>query len=189
MVMDHVCIFFFPEYEFVLRFFGQLGWPLLCWLIVQGNKYSKDKFTYVVSIFVCAAITEPLYRLLFDCHTLNLLFSLGLGLVLLILYERKQDPRVFWLLVPLILSGAANVTVLIMFIIYFYEDDLKKLTFFSILFYFFIFMLSGKYYDLLLPVYVLFLAYPLPRLKLNKYVFYCFYPFHFLVILLIKDFF
>ena len=184
MVMDHSAIFFFPEYTFFLRGIGQIGFPLFCYLIVQGHKYTKDLNLYLISIILCAAITQPLYSVLFpDLHRLNDLFTLLSGLILIILYE-KYGFKAFLLLAPLVMFNVVSFYIVLIFIIYFCQNDKHTMFFFSFLFYIISYYLSGQIsYILFGPLFVLFLIRPLPRFNINKYFFYAFYPGHYLIIL------
>lgn len=85
MVIDHSAIFFFPEHEFIMRSLGALSFPLFAFFITQGLKYTKDLQLYIISLVICAGVTQPLFNILFpDLHRLNDLYTLLFGLIICI---------------------------------------------------------------------------------------------------------
>lgn len=176
LLMDHSAIFLFPEYTFFLRSFGQAGWPLFCFFIVQGNKYTSDKLHYLINILFCACITEYFWRLIYPgSFYLNDLFTLLFSLVLIQLYE-KHGYKVFALLIPLLFTGVINYYIAVVFIIYFLEDDFYFMSCAMIIFYSITSILTHSFYSFGGVLCLLLLWFPLPRLNLNKWFFYLFYP-------------
>ena len=187
MVLDHSATFFFPDHVFIMRGIGQIGFPLFCYLTVQGQKHTHDFNQYVINILFCAAITQPLYSSLYpDQYLLNALFTLLFGIILIDLKD-KYSEKVFLFLIPLLLFDVVSLYILLFLIIYYFHDRQWYFLFgFSAFFYCVMAYMTGELYLLFSPLYVIFIFYPLPRFNINKYFFYAFYPAHYLIILILK---
>ena len=190
MVIDHSAIFFFPEHEFIMRSLGALSFPLFAYFITQGLKYTKDLQLYIISLVICAGVTQPLFNILFpDLHRLNDLYTLLFGLIILVLYER-YGYQAFYLTLLLVLANVVSIYIFIVFAIYFLHHRPVYLLGAITAFYLLVYYLSGAAYVLFGPAAV-FLMYsratlPLP-IMIQKYFYYVAYPGHFLIIILINS--
>lgn len=79
MLIDHVGLLFFPQIV-LLRIIGRLSFPLFAWLLVQGERHTKDWRAYLIRLLVLGAISQIPYRY-FPVRGLNILFTLALGLI------------------------------------------------------------------------------------------------------------
>lgn len=79
MVIDHVGYVFFPD-ESIWRMIGRLSFPLFAWLVVQGERYTRDVLSYLGRLLMMAVITQPFYMALFGVRQLNILVTLAIGL-------------------------------------------------------------------------------------------------------------
>ena len=189
MVIDHSCIFFYPEHEIIMRSIGALSFPLFAFFIVQGLKYTQDLQLYIISLITCACITQPMFNLLFPhLHRLNDLYTLLFGLIILVLYQRCGFTA-FYLTLLLVMANAVSIYIFIVFAIYFLHDRPVWLLAALSAFYLLIYHLSGAIYVLFGPASVLFMytniSLSIPA-KIQKYFYYFAYPGHFLIIILIK---
>ena len=82
MVMDHVCYLLMPEL-LTLHFFGRLSFPLFAWLLAKGEKHSQNVYRYGGRLLITAIISQPIYTVVFQKLSPNILFTLLLGLVML----------------------------------------------------------------------------------------------------------
>ncbi|MEH1802047.1 MAG: TraX family protein [Nostoc sp.] len=82
MVMDHVCYLLMPELV-ILHLFGRLSFPLFAWLLAEGEKHTQNVHRYGRRLLITAIITQPIYSIVFQSLSLNILFTLFLGLVML----------------------------------------------------------------------------------------------------------
>jgi len=190
MVIDHSAIFFFPEYEFIMRSLGALSFPLFAYFITQGLKYTKDLQLYIISLVTCACVTQPFFNILFpDLHRLNDLYTLLFGLIILVLYERYGF-QAFYLTLLLVLSNVVSIYIFIVFAIYFLHHRPVYLLGAMTAFYLLVYYLSGAPYVLFGPAAVALMYFrvslPLPR-TIQKYFYYVAYPGHFLIIILINS--
>lgn len=92
MVMDHVCYLLLPQL-LILHVIGRLSFPLFAWLLAQGEKHTKNIYRYGSRLLITAIISQPIYTAVFKSFTLNILFTLLLGLGMLRLVNRCSQ---FW---------------------------------------------------------------------------------------------
>lgn len=111
MVIDHVGVFFFPQF-FFLRMIGRLAFPLFAWFIANGARYTSNVKVYFLRLLVLALITQPLFW--YACHLayipqyLNVVFTLCLGLIAIMLMQRTSNR---WLRLIATLACAAVAAV------------------------------------------------------------------------------
>jgi hypothetical protein len=87
--------------------------PLFSYLIVLGIKSSRDAWRYFTRLFVFALISQVPYFLALEetpFASFNVFFTLALGVLILIFYERRSQR----ITVPIVVSA--------MFIIYFHYN-------------------------------------------------------------------
>ena len=190
MVIDHSAIFFFPEYELIMRSLGALSFPLFAYFITQGLKYTKDLQLYIIALVTCTCVTQPLFNILFpDLHRLNDLYTLLFGLIILVLYERYGF-QAFYLTLLLVLSNVVSIYIFIIFAIYFLYHRPVFLLGSMVAFYVLVYYLSGSLYVLFGPAAVALMYSPRltqgPRTPktIQKYFYYAAYPGHFFIIIL-----
>lgn len=90
MVVDHIGVLFFPEIP-ELRVLGRLSFPLFCWLLAQGEAHTKDFQQYAVRLLILGIVSQPIFQLAFQSQSLNILFTLLVGLGCL--RAARQLPR------------------------------------------------------------------------------------------------
>jgi len=82
MVMDHVCYLLMPDF-LTLHFIGRLSFPLFAWLLAKGEKHTQNVYRYGARLLITAIISQPIYTVVFQKFSFNILFTLLLGLVML----------------------------------------------------------------------------------------------------------
>lgn len=93
MVVDHIGAIFFPG-EMVLRLIGRLSFPLFAFGIAQGVTYTSNFFKYLLRILIAAVISQPIYQLAFYKTSLNPLFTLAIGAVVIWLSRQGKWGRI-----------------------------------------------------------------------------------------------
>ena len=79
----------------VCRVIGRLAFPLFCFCIAEGLKYSKNRKKYIVRLFIFALISEVPFDLLFH-HTWfswegqNVIFTLLFAAIGITVYEQPE---------------------------------------------------------------------------------------------------
>jgi len=95
MLIDHVGAVLFPE-NMVLRCIGRLSFPIFCFLLTEGARYTRDIRKYMIRLGGFALISEIPYDLAFhgkvvDPGYQNVFFTLLLGLILIYMLERSAE--------------------------------------------------------------------------------------------------
>ena len=102
MTVDHVGAVLYPEFEF-LRWIGRLAFPLFAYLLILGMESTRSIRNYFLRLFIFALISQVPFFLAVGYEpfeSLNILFSLSLGL-LFITFFKRGSPLAF---VPLFAS-------------------------------------------------------------------------------------
>ncbi len=193
MLIDHIGYMLFPQ-QLILRAIGRLAFPIFAHQLVIGYRKTSSLKNYAIRLGIFAVISQlPFY---FFGRGLNIFFTLLTGLAAIYLYESKSlKNRVILLLILIITAvppfsflrmdyGAYGVMTILIFHIL-YERKWEALLAFGLLT--LLYCLDISFYLQMWAV----AAVPLFhvdwkfRVKLNKYFYYCFYPLHITLLLLI----
>jgi hypothetical protein len=95
MVIDHIGLFFFPDY-LILRIIGRLSFPLFAFLIANGAHYTKNINKYIGRMFVFAVISQIPYYFAsslidFRLSSLNVLFTFFLALTAILFLKKAEN--------------------------------------------------------------------------------------------------
>ncbi|MBW6441641.1 conjugal transfer protein TraX [Patescibacteria group bacterium] len=202
MVIDHTGVFLYPE-NMIFRIIGRLSFPLFAWLVANGAKHTKNINKYLGRLFFFGVLSQlpfMLPNLIIEDRffKLNIMFTLLLGLLCIKILKLNLNKNVRIIFILLILAiamtlkvsyGAAGIVSILFFYIYF--DRPKKILVSQILIYSVLWFLqlsiqSGEiiYFSiqpLAISSLLIISSYnhkPGPKVK---YLFYVFYPFHYLV--------
>jgi hypothetical protein len=104
MTIDHIGAVLYPDTQ-ILRTIGRFSFPLFCWLLVQGERHTRDVWKYALRLLVLGVLSQPIYMLTFDVQRPNILFTLLLGLLCL---RAVRNFPPLWL--PIWLGGALLAT-------------------------------------------------------------------------------
>jgi len=87
------------EVDIVIRSIGRIAFPIYCFLLVEGYKYTRSRFKYAVNLLIFALISELPFDMLFrggiSMDYQNVYFTLLFGLVAIIiagLIEENEIP-------------------------------------------------------------------------------------------------
>lgn len=101
MTFNHFCYIFFPylptEVLCVLFGFGGLTFPIMAFLLVEGYHHTSNIKRYASRLLVFALVSQVPYGLFLAPTTLNVLFTLLIGLGILYLYDTMESRTGFWL--------------------------------------------------------------------------------------------
>lgn len=187
----------------IFRLIGRLGFPIFCFLLIEGFLHTRNVWKYAFRLFLFSLISEIPFNLafrrnIFDTGYQNVFFTLLLGLLALILIqlvEKKLASNkilqyllivpiafVFMLTAELLIQcdyGASGVlTIVIMYLLR--RNKVLEMTGGCII------LTAMNYLEItsfftLIPVY----KYNGERGLRLKYVFYAFYPVHLLILYMI----
>lgn len=112
MLIDHIGLFFFPQ-EVIFRVIGRLSFPLFAWLIANGARHTHNINAYTIRIFLFALLSQIPYVLAndqtgFSYANLNVLFTLGFGL-LAIFFIKQTHNRQLWVLIIVLCAAVAHL--------------------------------------------------------------------------------
>lgn len=86
----------YPLLYYALRMAGRLAFPLVCFFLVQGMRYTHDRKKYLMRMILFALLSEiPFDLAIFgrwiDWRGQNVLFTLVIGLCVLYLLEKTEQ--------------------------------------------------------------------------------------------------
>ena len=199
MVVDHVGYQLMGD-NIIMRSLGRLSFPIFAWCIVVGSEYTHDIKAYMKRMALFYFVSQPCYVLAFGRAWTqhNIYLTLLLGLIAI--WSIKD--REYWAL-PITLLAAYFISpnygmngVYIIILMYLVRGS--KLLAAVVLSVFCVYWGTGARIVFYIGDYAVRLQslaiFSLPliilpthsRLRLNKYVFYAFYPVHLLIIYGIK---
>lgn len=200
MVVDHAGAHLMGN-DVVMRTIGRLAFPIFAWCVVVGSEYTHDMKAYMKRMALFYFVTQPCYVLSFGraWSQHNIYLTLLLGLIAIWAIKDKE----YWALPMVLLAayyikpnyGMDGVYVIILLYLVRRSKLLATLLVTAFCFYW------GRNSQTILTIgdwqlhmqTVAALSLPLiilpthTGIRLNKYVFYAFYPAHMLVIYAIKQ--
>lgn len=200
MIVDHIGMVFFPN-NYILRGIGRLSFPIFCFLIVEGYFHTKDLRKYLIRMAVFAIISEIPFNLiisksLINIYYQNVFFTLLIGLLMIFFIEEKPHFQSLILAIAIIIATILNCDyssggILIIFLFYRFRDNIKfrNIGIIGINIFIAICSVGGnmKYLQALGSLALIPISfYNGEKGKGMKYLFYLFYPLHFLVLFFIK---
>lgn len=188
----------------VMRCIGRLGFPLFCFLLIEGFTHTRNKVKYASRLFLFALISEIPFDYAFNGKILefgyqNVFFTLFIGLITLMAYEQIEiklhDKKIpcmllqFLVIVCGVLLGELLITdysafgVITIVVMYYFHKDKRIET------------LAGcaaltvmNFIEVFaFAIYPLTSRYNGQRGLNMKYFFYAFYPAHILLLALISQ--
>lgn len=188
MLIDHIGAIFFPNI-IILRIIGRISFPLFAYCLVVGFLYTRNIKKYVLRLLVFSIISQPIYVFAFDVSwsQLNILPSLLMGLLVIYsLKEKKWGMFGILIITPYFINFSYGIEgILLMILFYIFRNKT-------------IWAVISTSLLLIMPLfwgYIQgFAALSVPliishiniNIKINKYIFYVFYPLHLLILLFIK---
>lgn len=204
MLCDHLGYVIFGQFSF-MNYIGRLSFPIFAFLITEGYKYTKNLKKYFARLLIFAIISQIPYMLFIDTFSnsfsLNILFTLSLGLLGITLYDKiKYKP--FGILLVIILSFIAQYLhfdygwfgIVIIFIFYIFKSQklLMNIYICTVIFvnYFFYYITTLRMEFILIILFCSLSLIPInlyneKKGKNIKYFLYVFYPMHLIALYLL----
>lgn len=213
MLADHASVIFLGEHTTVWRNIGRIAFPIFAFLIAQGAIHTKNRLKYLFRLVLFAFISEVPYDLAFgssyfDMESQNVFFTLSLGLVSIFMlgFFQKNKVGILGLVTTAVCGLGAYylnsdygfmgvVVITLMFVFSAASQSVKYIGFamsalmtaISYVPVINIFFIPAQLPAVLSAVPIAFYN-GKPGKKMNKYIFYAFYPAHILVLYLIKNY-
>lgn len=204
MLFDHIGYTIFNKFSF-MNYIGRLAFPIFAFQITEGYSHTKNLKRYFFRLFLFAIISQVPYMLFLSIFTssftLNILFTLILGLLAITIYDRLGNKYLGTLFVLLCCIIAQffpfdyewfGIAIIFIFHVLKNKKGLMNLAFFAVTFiYYFCHYITTLRYEYLFII--LFCTLSLVAINLyngkkgkdTKYLLYIFYPLHFIVLYLI----
>lgn len=93
----------------ILRYIGRLGFPIFCFLLIEGFLHTRNVWKYTLRLFLFALISEIPFNLafrgkLFYSGYQNVFFTLLIGLLVMIAFSYIEKQTTWYRFVRLLLS-------------------------------------------------------------------------------------
>ena len=183
-----------------LRALGRFSFPVYCFFIVEGYKYTHDVEAYIKRLIIFGVISEIPFDMAIHGQVIalsgcNVFFTLALGLIVITVVDRYPLAKDIWLrlMVCMLCFGIAYlintdysfVGVALIAIFYFLRNNRMLCALAGSIFIF----LEDMEIAVIIPMALFFIAIVLyngQRGRQMKYFFYAFYPLHLLVLGIIR---
>lgn len=184
MAIDHIGFILYPQVIF-LRVIGRIAFPIFAWYLAQGYIHTSSLNKYAMRLGIFALVVQAPFYIATHVMLLNIFFTLLLGLLAIDCYKKRRYVTLAAILIiSAVLPFDYSIYGIVMILI-FYEVKENK------------YKLLGQAINNILGVFLLgpvqgfslagsalAIYYPkdMPKIRLNKYFFYFFYPIHLLII-------
>ena len=199
MTMDHTGKVLFFDNTILINI-GRIAFPLFAFQIVEGYHHTKNIKKYLFRLFLVAIIAQIPFGYLFG--GLNTIFTLILGLLCILVYEKERDKLISWAVIitigisAMLLGfdyGLYGILMIILFHI-FYKSKIKKSIAFTILviIHFSLLTYLANDFSLLISMFSTLTSlffinmYNNKQGKPLKYLFYIYYPLHLYILWIIS---
>ncbi len=204
MLFDHVGDAIIGKFSF-FNLIGRIAFPIFAFQAVQGYIYTKDFKRHMLKLFIFACISQIPFMLFLstfteEIFTLNIFFTLFLGLLALFVYDKCKNKVLGFLFVIFtsIIAYFIHVDygvfgILLMFFFYFFKDKKIPMAITTIVLCFLRFVpdiiatpvlwyiyIQCAIFTALSLIFILF--YNKKEGPKAKYFFYIFYPLHLLTL-------
>ena len=209
MVLDHIAYLFVPVssvFYFIFRIIGRICAPVMFYSLANGFFYTRSRIKYACRLLFFAILSQVPYSLfvgnqIFLINNYNILFTLFLAFMCLFIIYSKSMNLFLKITFNILLIGLSYFCdyglfgIVLVFIFAFSKSYKIKFILYSIASIAYVAIksiLTNSFISFVIFL-GLFLAIPLLNLynekkgKINlKYLFYVFYPLHFIVLIIIK---
>ena len=201
MLCDHSGYIIFNKFTF-MNYIGRLAFPIFAFSITEGYSHTHNLKKYFCRLFIFALLSQIPYMLFLKVlgsdFSLNILFTLILGLFVITVYEKLSNKilglvfAIFCAAIAQILNfdyGWFGITIIFIFHTFKSSKILMNILFIIVAFinYFYSFM---KYLNIVYLLIILFVCLSLIPINLYnekkgkniKYFLYIFYPLHLILL-------
>lgn len=199
MVLDHIKYVYIPIENFATLYLGRITFPLFAFLLTEGYVHTSNIKKYIERIIIFGIISQIPFMFfrtyVGDWLMLNIMFTLMLGLMAILAYDKINNKFIsIPLVILIILSGNlfkvdyGAYGVLLIFILYLFKDQKIFLTIsyigVVILHYYHIGCLNINYiFNIIFTLFpiIIILLYNGKQGRKIKYFYYWFYPVHMII--------
>lgn len=190
MLIDHIGILFFGDNE-IFRIIGRLAFPLYAFGILQGYRLTKNRKLYHKRLLILALLSQIPFMIAFNTWNLNVIFTFLICFY--VLYALDHLKKIYSIPILIILGLVMSTGFdyglygLILVLIYRYSTDMDTINYHLLLnlVYMFFFDWWIQMFSLIGTI-IIQKREKLLRIRPNKAFYRAFYPFHLVVLILIK---
>jgi len=106
MILNHVVIAWWEIIPMGLAIplyaAGGFTFPIMAYFVVEGYRHTSNLKKYMLRLFIFGAISIPFHALTFGFLGLNIMFTIIVGIVSILLYDKIKIRPLFWLLFVII---------------------------------------------------------------------------------------
>ncbi len=186
MLIDHIGFLLYPQL-YILRIIGRLSFPIFCVLLGRGFRRTSNRKIYFLRMLLFALISHMPY-IFFSPMRLNIFFTLGVGIIILFIYEYSPATAILLPLLAFFTNlqyGAYGLYIILIF--YIFREKKEFCIPAYIILNLIHFHLSQSTFQLwsiaFLVIWILEIDIPY---RLSKWFGYIFYPAHIAILYLIK---
>ncbi len=206
MLCDHLGYILFHKISF-MNVIGKVAFPIFAFQISEGYKYTKNLKLYFFRLFLFAIVSQVPFMLFLNSigavtFTLNIFFTLLLGLAAITIFDKSKNKLLAFLVVISIML-IAQLThcdygwfgVVIIFLFYYFKENKIYMNISFILAVLIKYMIAYLNYPATIQIYLA-IATCLSLLFINlynhkkgkniKYFLYIFYPLHLMLLFLLN---
>lgn len=81
---------------------GGLTFPIMAYFVVEGYRHTSNLKKYIFRLFIFGVISIPFHILTFGYFALNIMFTIIMGIVSMLLYDKIKKRPIFWILFVII---------------------------------------------------------------------------------------
>lgn len=209
MLCDHLGYILFHRISF-MNIIGKLSFPIFAFQISEGYVHTKNLKKYIFRLFTFGIISQIPFMLFLSClgtmhFTLNIFFTLLLGLLAITIFDQCKNKIIGWFSVIVIIFVSQLMHCdygwfgpLIIFLFYFFKNHKLYMNISFILAVLMKYFISYLEYPNMIQIYLaigtslslLFInLYNHQKGKNIKYLLYIFYPLHLLLLYILSLFF
>lgn len=196
MLIDHIGAVFYPDVV-AFRIIGRIAFPLYGWFLVQGYTHTRNVRKYAYRLLAIALISQVPFSLAFRDLSLNVVFTLLLGLLCLRVLDRKDfsESDKGWRMIGLMLLSVVipmdyGIYGLLLILLYRYMKGWKLMGLHLMMEGLF-FLLAGREYGIqlfsLAGTLLILNQHLFKPIPLNRWIYRSFYPAHLLLLFILRS--
>ncbi|MDD4066955.1 MAG: TraX family protein [Clostridia bacterium] len=199
MTFDHLGYAIYNSSSW-MNYVGRIAFPIFAWQITIGFEKTRNVKMYIFKLFAAAMISQPIYMLFLsriteNIYSLNILFTLCLGLICLYVWKKSNLLGILAIFIACIIAnycqfdyGYYGIIMIVIFYIFRNNNPLMILMQLVNLLVYYVNTFNEIQLCSIIAFCVI-LLYNGRRGKRIQYLFYGFYPLHLLAIYLIDKYF
>ena len=106
MILNHMVIAWWDIMPLWLSYplyaAGGLTYPIMAFFVVEGYRHTSNLKRYMLRILVFGIIAAAFHPFVFEAISFNIMFTILVGLICLVMYDKMKNRTLFWVLFVII---------------------------------------------------------------------------------------